>query len=314
VRVLAPGKVFLFGEYAVLEGAPALVMAVTRYARARRTSGEVVEIASLLREAATECLPPLPSPLSFAVDSSELTVSGKKLGLGSSAAACVAGAALWYHEAGLSLASDRVRHGIFQAARRAHERLQGEILSGADIAASVEGGLIRYEMGGSGRWESARLPIRLRLLFVHTGFPASTRVLVGRVRELRQSQPALYHRRLNVLGDLAAGLGPDPSEHTAGEFCLMVHSYLAHLDALGRDCGVPIVSEPHQRIAKIARSCGCAAKPSGAGGGDLAVAFCPDAASAARLREELMAQDFAPLDLEMDLTGVRVEPDAQQPS
>lgn len=314
MRVLAPGKVFLFGEYAVLEGAPALVMAVTRYARAHRTSGEVAGIAALLRDVAAESLPRLPSPLSFAVDSSDLTASGEKLGLGSSAAACVAGAALWYHEAGESLASDRIRHAVFRAARAAHERLQGQLLSGADIAASVEGGLIRYEMAGSGRWEPARLPVRLRLVFVHTGVPASTRALVGRVRELRLSQPALYHRRLNVLGDLAAGLGPEPSEHSAGDFCLMVHSYLAHLDALGRDAGVAIVSEPHQRIAEIARSCGCAAKPSGAGGGDLAVAFCPDAASAVRLREELLAQHLAPLDLEMDLTGVRLEPDESQPS
>jgi len=40
IRAKAPGKVVLAGEYAVLAGAPALVMAVNRFARAQLTAKE----------------------------------------------------------------------------------------------------------------------------------------------------------------------------------------------------------------------------------------------------------------------------------
>jgi phosphomevalonate kinase len=309
VKVLAPGKAFIFGEYAVLEGAPAIVMAVARYVRAHRAGGALSPLAALVNEAAARDLPPGSRRIGFDVDSSELSLGDSKLGLGSSAAACAAGAALLFHEANESLASDAVRRAVFRAARAAHDRLQGEAGSGADVAACVEGGLLRYETAGGGRWKSVRLPVRLRLVFAHTGVSASTAALVSRVRELRASQPGLYHRRLNVLADLSEALGPEPEERTASEVCLMVHSYVAHLDALGRDAGAPIVSEPHHRIAEIARSVGCAAKPSGAGGGDLAVVFCPDPASAVAARDALCAGGFSPLDLQTDLTGVRLEPE-----
>src|SRR5207237_2897778 len=109
-----------------------------------------------------------------------------------------------------SLASDGVRRGVFRAARASHDRLNGGPGSGADVAACAEGGMLRYEDVNGGRWAPARLPVPLRLVFVDTGVAASTRALVGKVRELRAAQPSLYHRRVQVLGDLAAALGPDP--------------------------------------------------------------------------------------------------------
>lgn len=309
--VLAPGKVFLFGEYAVLEGAPALVTAVDRYARARVCEGALSELAALVNEAVGPEMPRGHRSVPFEVDSSELAIDGRKIGLGSSAAACAAGAALLFHAAEQSLASDDVRRRIFRGARAAHDRLQGEPGSGADVAASVEGGLLRYEMSGGGRWEPVRLPVRLQIVYADSGVSASTRALVARVRELRAANPSLYHRRLQVLGDLAAALAADPSERPAAEVCLMVHSYAAHLDALGRDANAPIINEPHHRIAEIARASGCAAKPAGAGGGDLAAVFCPDAASAVRAREALVEGGFRIVPLETDLTGVRLEPEGR---
>jgi phosphomevalonate kinase len=311
--VLAPGKAFLFGEYAVLDGAPALVMAVARYARARRCEGLLSPFAGLVNDAAAAELPGERARVAFEVDSSELESDGRKLGLGSSAAACIAGAALLFHQSGESLASEVVRRRIFRVARAAQDRLQGEPGSGADVAACLDGGLICYENVAGGRWHPVRLPVQIRLLFVETGVPASTSAFLSRVRDLRSSQPSVYHRHVQILGDLASTLGRETSERPVSEVCLLVHSYLAHLEALGRDAGIPIVSDPHRRIAEIARAHGCAAKPSGAGGGDLAVVFCPDPASAVQVRERLAAAGFAPLDLRPDLTGVRLEPESVDP-
>jgi len=66
VNVIAPGKLVLTGAYAVLEGAPAIVAAVDRYAVVDTQSPGKVDVRSLHDEA------------------------GQKLGLGSSAASLVA--------------------------------------------------------------------------------------------------------------------------------------------------------------------------------------------------------------------------------
>jgi len=81
VRVVAPGKLLLSGAYAVLEGAPALVMAVDRYVVAddARRGSPSPEIAAAM-----------PADEAPHVDASALFNGDKKLGLGSSAAGVVA--------------------------------------------------------------------------------------------------------------------------------------------------------------------------------------------------------------------------------
>ena len=117
VEASAPGKLVLSGEYAVLAGAPAIVMAVNRRVTCRLTegrgagwrfvsSGHVADVA--LDKASVFAAPPatLPgvvrhlidetvAPESFEVriDSSACYLAGKKLGVGSSAAVVVALAA-----------------------------------------------------------------------------------------------------------------------------------------------------------------------------------------------------------------------------
>src|SRR5438067_1243374 len=103
----APGKAMLFGEYAVLEGAPALLAA---------------------------CPPSAP----LHVDSSALTADGaggRKLGLGSSAAVTVA---VFGEQR-----QDLSRIERWRTCRAAHDRAQGHPGSGADIAAALWGGILR---------------------------------------------------------------------------------------------------------------------------------------------------------------------------
>lgn len=328
-RVVAPGKVFLFGEYAVLEGAPALVMAIDRYAYAQAAASmtnPALDLVRFARESVRVGLEEIArhSPLLLAspetrafdavlstpveIDTSALHAGGLKLGLGSSAGAAVAVTALYFHLAGCSLASTEVRGHLLHAARQTHDRLQGERGSGADVAVSVEGGLLRYSFAqGRPRFESTRLPVPLRVLFVPTGVAASTRVLLARVRELRGTNASAYNRRLQVLCDLSEELARDLPARPAADVCLRVHAYAAHLDALGADAGIAIINDPHRRIAEIARGVGCAAKPSGAGGGDLALVFCPSAAAAAEARAALGARGFHPIDLQPDDVGVHLE-------
>ncbi|MDH5492738.1 MAG: hypothetical protein OEY14_12365, partial [Myxococcales bacterium] len=93
----APGKLMLIGEYAVLEGAPCLVAAVGARAIARvRAQGEAANRARPMPEVeaararAEAVWGPIPHALDVQVEA--LRRAGRKLGLGSSAAAAAAAA------------------------------------------------------------------------------------------------------------------------------------------------------------------------------------------------------------------------------
>jgi len=95
VSFSAPGKLFLAGEYAVLAGGTAVVAAVDRRAVARfvpRAAPSSPLIAEAVKAVHQHCevhaLPLVDGAPE--VDSSALNENGRKLGLGSSAAATVA--------------------------------------------------------------------------------------------------------------------------------------------------------------------------------------------------------------------------------
>ena len=105
----APGKLVVLGEYAVLAGAPALVLAVDRYCRAEigpsddefchlRISTHELEETDLLPgsvsgvelvDLVTPAADRLDPAWSASLDSSQFFVGNTKLGVGSSAAATI---------------------------------------------------------------------------------------------------------------------------------------------------------------------------------------------------------------------------------
>jgi mevalonate kinase len=150
--VAAPGKLFLVGEYAVLDGAPAVVAAVSRHAVAQFIAGGapdsdvVAEAVFAARSGLGERAAALP-PGSVMVDTSAFAAGETKLGLGSSAATAVASVAAVLELAGLPVATHRDL--CFSMADQAHRAAQGGLGSGADVAAAVHGGLIQYRRSGA---------------------------------------------------------------------------------------------------------------------------------------------------------------------
>ena len=115
--VSAPGKLMIAGEYAVLDGAEAVVDAVGRraYAHLGSFAQEPLPLeAGAARARAEALLGAVPGALS--IDVSELRQAGRKLGLGSSAAAAAAAAGVVFAAHGRDLSSPSVREQILGAA------------------------------------------------------------------------------------------------------------------------------------------------------------------------------------------------------
>ena len=86
-----------------------------------------------------------------------------------------------------------------------------------------------------------------------------------------------------------------------------VSEFGAAMDQLGHAAGIPILSDEHVRLRRLARDCGLSYKPSGAGGGDVGIGFTDDPTVASDFSSRAKDEGFTPLDLHIDPQGVRVD-------
>ncbi|HZX24221.1 MAG TPA: hypothetical protein VFF18_11835 [Woeseiaceae bacterium] len=324
----APGKLVLTGEYAVLDGAPAVVTAVDRRAHvivepaaacrvqalgpaiapgAFRLAGDgtldwqadrAVEDYRLLA-AVTETLAqgaPLPTdrPFDLRLDTTAFYSGADKLGLGSSAALTVAlTAALCRHF------GRKFEHAL---AHEAHRRLQGGEGSGLDIAASIAGGLIRFVAGDPPSVQPLRWPDGLEALFVWTGRSAETTPRVRRYRDWRRSPAAVGP------ADRLAGSAAEAADAwQTGDARAVLEATAAcarALDGLGEAAGLDIGGGGHAELARLADGAGVVYKPSGAGGGDLGLALAGDRRRLESFRAAADRAGFRPLPLRPDDGGL----------
>ncbi len=299
MRVFAPGKLVLTGAYAVLGGAPAVVMATNRGVHA---DGSVVE-PDPTREVRA-ALGSTPAPF---VDASALHEGRRKLGLGGSAAILVASLGVLAAGRGDDLGAPEVRARVFREARMAHARAQGGG-SGVDVAASVHGGLLVYTPSP---WEAPRLehavvPADLVVRAWFSGESARTSDLLSRVEALASRDAAGHRAALEAIALPAEDARAAVLEGDVVAFIVAVDRTADALAALGVRADAPIVPAAFARLAEAARAEGGAFVPSGAGGGDVGVwvgRSAPGPAFEARASELGMT----PIELLPDPTGLRLE-------
>jgi len=278
--VSAPGKAFLIGEYAVLAGVPALITAVDVRAVAHDSRDpERCPPSDLSRAAhvgARDHLARLGQRIGEVptVESGPFHLGARKLGLGSSAAVTAAVVGFHLAEAGHDLDLPATRALALELARAAHHHAQGGG-SGGDVAAAVLGGNLRFCPGKPP--EPLAHPSWLHIGFVDVGAPAVTASFVQAVRSAAEADRPAHARAIDRLAhasetffaghadpDAAAGLAAirlATQQHNEG---------LAQLQALS---GAPILSPVMLQVLALAARHDLAAKPSGAGGGDLLVVF-----------------------------------------
>ena len=305
VACRAPGKLVVLGEYAVLNGAPAMVLAVDRYCRAAigpspdarchltsRTGEERVisfepgaGSGFAVVDAVVRSRPPV-RPWSGVLDSGELFAGRVKLGLGSSAAALTAWAGAWSAFAGRGKAPEAAALGVLVDLHRA---MQGGAGSGADVAASLLGGVIRFQLDARGapRARTVRLPEGVGFAGVFPGSAAATPDYLARYRAWRAQAPGEAAVLHSVLAETAErGIGAAGADDAQG-FLNAVAEYGRHLQRLGARIGVDVVTPAHRGVMRQAKRLGIAYKVSGAGGGDLGLAFSADIEALQRLKGAL---------------------------
>ncbi len=318
----APGKVVLWGEYAVLAGAPAAVLAVNRraevlYAAAHNTwrfSSLGFHTPSVQWPGAAFCRAPAAQvaeavlngwgfteyPAAFSLRSDSRAFyhqpaarqNAEKLGIGSSAAVCVA----TYH----LLARQLQRTPDLDEAISIHRALQGGKGSGLDVAASWHGSIrFRQTAGGA---EVAPLaaagavPLAdLHWRVVWTGASSSTSQHISSFSRWRQSHPSGPLDQLCAASEsLCNGLDMD-----------RLAVYCERLQALDKAAALNIFTPAHQQLATIAHAEGLVYKPCGAGGGDVGMAFSNSARALAAFCAQASRQGMHILDLETADHGVR---------
>lgn len=361
LTVRVPGKLFIAGEYAVLEpGGHSVVVAIDRYVYAHvKDSAEVVvnlpQIGysslswietddglhfsaytpklTFIQNAITVCYQYMRQcgvqiePFSLKIDS-ELDdhATGKKYGLGSSAAVVVAviSGILEKHRAvGIPMSKEV----IYKLAAIAHFTTQGSG-SCADIAASTFGGWLHYrtfdadwliaqlQMGVDvqslveKQWPGLQLasiqpPADLELVVGWTGSEMSTVKMIDRIRELQTELPHRYAAFIEQSTEAVLSM----VEHfSANNLAGASHSLTANrnaLKALSEEVDAVIETPSLQALIQIANQYG-AGKTSGAGGGDCGIAFVKKHTFVETIKREWQLVGIEPLNLTVCMEGTKM--------
>ncbi|MDX1515394.1 MAG: hypothetical protein R3288_01070 [Woeseiaceae bacterium] len=296
----APGKVVLSGEYAVLDGATAVAMAVNRRASARVVPAAapslecrgVVNVADdAVIDAVCRALGTGPPRAAIVLDTRGFVDAGtgRKLGLGSSAALCVA----------LAAALGPAPHSVLDIALRAHAGLQAVAGSGVDVATSVAGGLVSYRIGEPP--QSLRWPDDLAYQLLWSGVPSSTR---ARLASFAEQGPSARRTELCAAAD---ALADHWRAADSGALVAAYRDYVATLAAFDVDHELGIFDAGHGMLQRANKPDSVVYKPCGAGGGDIGIALGTDPEAVAAFADLAAKQGFRRLDCRLDLRGARLE-------
>ncbi|MDR9417843.1 mevalonate kinase [Gracilimonas sp.] len=346
INVTSPGKLILLGEYAVLEGAPALVAAVDRQCEVHidslynstfqvRTPNlnlpeiqfnldgygdahfrtlvdsdteDQLRFVLCILKYVTQNFGHIPGA-SIQIDTSSFyhRVTGHKFGLGSSAALTVSLLSGLVEYMGVEMSE----MDLYQEAFQAHRFAQGKVGSGVDIAASATGGILSYTMPDNpdqpnGVIERINRPENLYMSCIWAGYAASTRNFVRSVNEFKEENPSAYKSIITKMCDLSKEGVKSFGSGDVDTFLEVISGFTECERELGKRSNTEIMSDVHEEIYSIVKSQGGTYKPSGAGGGDIGIAFCNSEHTMTKIKQAIDNSVFDLMNLEAQPAGVEI--------
>jgi len=276
ITTSAPGSLMLLGEHAVLHGHRSLVCAINRRITVRlfpleedavRITSELGSYESPLSDlmdhpalrfviqAIRQHADQLPSGLELKIDSE----FSPDIGFGSSAAVTVA-----VHAAILAclLGEAPENELLFKEALQTVQTVQGRG-SGADLAASVFGGIVAYTTEPTFQPVAVSMP----LTAVYCGYKTPTPEVILKVEQLRADHPQQYERIFSEMGAGAANAIGCLIKHDLLGFGTILNHNQQLMDKMG--VNTPELQEIVEALQAAPDVFG--AKISGSGLGDCAV-------------------------------------------
>jgi phosphomevalonate kinase len=305
--VIAPGKVFISGEYSVLVGGWATVATLRVYARASVTPARHMTddafVGAILGKLSRRDRTVLERRgLRISLDVSPFYSGRAKMGIGSSAAGVSA-------VAGLVEVLNRGKVGRRDVlARRCaglHRELQEGLGSGADAAASCRGGAIRFRMPTTLR--PFRLPRWLHLVAVVLGAGGRTASVLRRYVDLLSRKDAATRLTTDVFGEAADRILDGIEREDWHSLRLGVNVNAAAYGELSGLLDVELITPQDEHVMRTARRMGGVSRPSGAGGGDLHMAYFPEREASEKFVRWAGARGYRVFPVDPDRGGVRLD-------
>ncbi len=308
IQVSIPGKIVISGEYAVLDGAPAIVSTLKQKvnitiqksdknhniyttsvlqgvfpftmdddANVLWLEADPGVFGLLLQHAFKILKPKLKENLWIAVDSSEFFRTTKdgtaiKLGIGSSAAVSVGiTQALSQYQAIRSSPEN-----LLSQANSIHQGLQGKQGSGIDVACCfADQGVIECTKDSvkNHTWSILNWPNGLHLKALTTSQYGSTNRLVANYQRASNLYPKEFKSALDQFLDITQSLSNAWKSEDVDLIIDLLRAYDVHIKKLDKIGGIGIYTQVHADIQNIASTHNVFYKPSGAGGGDIGLAF-----------------------------------------
>ncbi len=317
----APGKIILFGEHFVVYGIPALLAAINKRTtvQVKARSDGFVRLSSDIGVSAKygesgvksiiggkqtlEILDPIyaaakSAHASNAVDKGlEVKIKSQipyGIGLGSSAASCVATVA-----AVDSMGAGHDRDWICGKAIEA-ERIIHKNSSGADCYVSTFGGIMRYsKLDGYCSIQPKR---PLYFVLGSTGVRHSTGEMVEKVRKFRDASPSVFKsigNHANLICTVAVTALESGDHAKVGN---LMNENQALLEKIG------VSHARAEKIIKVILDSGAhGAKITGAGGGGAVIGLVPSAVEGSRIAKRLRQFGFESAGIKVDLDGLIVK-------
>tara|TARA_B100001105_G_scaffold197114_1_gene160931 strand:- start:237 stop:1250 length:1014 start_codon:yes stop_codon:yes gene_type:complete len=308
IGVSIPGKIVISGEYAVLDGALAILTTLNQkvnikiqesdknhnvyltsalegvFPFATDDDANIIWLEAdpgtyglLLQHAFKILKPMIKEKLSIIVDSSEFFRTTKdgtaiKLGIGSSAAVSVGiTQALFQYQEIVSSPGN-----LLTQANIIHQTLQGKQGSGIDVTCCfADQGIIECTKDSvkNQTWSILNWPYGLHLKVLTTGQGASTKRLVTNYKRASNLYPKEFKNSLDQFMGITQNLSHAWKSEDVDHIIGLLTAYDVQIKKLDKIGDIGIYTQVHTEVQNIASRYNVFYKPSGAGGGDIGLAF-----------------------------------------
>jgi mevalonate kinase len=307
--VIAPGAIFLVGEFGLPEEEVAVLAALSSYATAQYfpdASPFSPLVAAVVERAKThlgEAAAALPAG-SVLLSTAKAPVGGERFVFDTTPAIAVATAAAVFETAGQSISEQRDE--ILAVAGAGHRAVHEGIAAEGELAAALHGGLVKVvtQAVEAPRVEALAAPAGLHLVVFQAGHALFPEGWLSSVRQFAEHNRIAYARIANELFEQASRFVKGLSEGNATAAIASAGRYGHCITQLADAASAPLQSGLFLRAMELAREIGGIAKTTNPDRGGLGVAMfaTPEAAS---LFSHACQPAVLPFAVELDRAGVR---------